>query len=100
MRARTDTAEEWVFGIGCPAADHDSVNAKRRDSEHEKNSYVYIRNHHRNTEKCAAEGNDRDCDDGRHHGEARCEPVIKSVHVGGREIFFQQQFEHVRNGLE
>ena len=100
LRTGTDPAEEWIFGVRCPAANDDSVNAKRSNGEYKENSYVYISDHHRNTKERTAEWYDRDRDDGRHHSQARCEPVVKRVHAARREIFFQQQLEHVGNRLK
>src|SRR5207302_11396753 len=100
LRTGTNGAQERILRIGCPTANHNPVNAQRGNREYKENPDVHVGNDHWHSEQRAAERHDRDSDNGRRHCQARRQPIIKRVGGARRKIFFQQQLEHVRNGLE
>src|SRR6185503_297649 len=89
-----------VLRIRGPTGENDSVNTERGDGKDVKNSNVDIRDDHGHAEQRAAEWNDRDGDDGGHQGKTRRKPVIKSVYVARSEIFLEEKFGNVRDGLK
>src|SRR5206468_3308441 len=70
------------------------------NSEDIEDPDVDVGNHHWDAEQRAAEWNDRDCQDRRDHRQTWRQPVVKSVHGRGREIFFQQKLRSIGDRLK
>ena len=103
LGAGADAAEEGVFGVGGPAGDGDAVNGEGGDGEDEEGADVEVGDgegdgtaidHHR-----AAEGDDGHGDEGGDHGHAGGEPEENFADVGGDEVFLEDEFESVGEGL-
>ena len=99
MRAGADASEEGIFRVRGPASKDDAVNAERGDGEDIEHTDIDVGNDHWHSEQGGAEGQHREHEDRRDHRELRRDVIVEFVDAIWDEIFLEQEFERVGDGL-
>ncbi len=95
LRTGAKRADQRIVRVRGPPGDDDAEHAQRRNAEHKEDADIHVGDGVR-----GAEGNDDEDGECREHNHEGRDPEDESVSLGGDDVFFEQQFDGVGDGLQ